>query len=135
MSNSDSKGPKISLASYLSAAVLAATPVYIMAFLLTFIGLNDLIIAFTLLVVTSLLGGVISCYLLGKRFPGANEYISVVVGLAAYVVYTLFTYLAGSILLVNDFFIVVALIFGGALGMRLADRKKPKPVEASPQTG
>ena len=67
---------KIPLRAYFSAAVLAATPAYIMTYLLVTFIPENVVLYLAFIVPSSFLGGLGGCYLLRKRYEEANQYIS-----------------------------------------------------------
>ncbi len=68
---------------------------------------------------SSLLSGVAVSNLFKRRYPDTNVSVGVLLGFIAYLFYSLFLFISGISINVNDFLILIAFIFGGAIGIRI----------------
>lgn len=118
------KTTKTPLLIYLSGGVLEATPTYIMALILvTFITAGPYLY-FGVIFLSSLLSGVAVSNLFKRHYPDTSISVSVLLGFLAYLFYSLFLFISGISINVNDFLVLVAFVFGGAIGFRIYSSPK-----------
>jgi hypothetical protein len=122
---------KVPLIGYLSAATIAASIPFVVTQILMLFSETDPIIYFFSLFLSALIGGAISGYLMKRRFGNPNIYSTTLNGFLAYILLSLFNSITGFYIEINDFFFLIALIFGGIGGFRFFDMLENRRITTS----